>query len=212
MPLGKTGRAVNAGKPLASHLRAAAGNRAAPCYGAGMITRPAAPFLPVVLALLAVPLLAGCANGDSSRYPSLSIRDVERIKGSAEPVAPETALPGTAAPSADLAGRLAQLQQQAAAANQAFMGAVPSTESLIDAAAGSAVASENWSVATAALTRLDSLRNQASLALADLDKLYVDSEMEVGAVDAISAARGAVQAQVAGEEAVLDRLSARMPN
>lgn len=173
-----------------------------------MTTRTQAPFLPIVLALL----LAGCANGDSSRYPSLSIRDVERIKGSAEPVAPEVTPPGTAAPSTDLAGRLAQLQQQAATANQAFMGAVPSTENLIDAAAGSAVASENWSVATAALTRLDSLRNQASLALADLDKLYVDSEMEVGAVDAISATRDTVQAEVAGQEAVLDRLSARMPN
>jgi hypothetical protein len=173
-----------------------------------MTSRPAAPFLPVVLALL----LAGCANGDSSRYPSLAIRDVERIKGSADPVAAETTPAGTAAPSTDLAGRLARLQDQAASADRAFMAAVASTESLIDAAAGSAVASESWSVATAALTRLDALRNPASLALTDLDKLYVDSEMEVGAVEAISAARGAVQAEVAGQEAILDRLSARMPN
>ena len=207
MPLGKSFRPVNAGKPGKVDALTLLASALLSCYGPRMIDRPAAPLLAAVLALLCT----GCANGESSRYPSLAIRDVERVKGSAQPVTPDPGPAPPLAPSADLAGRLAQLDQQAQTANLAFLGAVSRTEAMVEAAAGSAVASENWSVATAALSQLDALRNPAALALADLDRLYVDSEMELGAVEAISAVRDGVQAQVQAQEATLDRIASRMP-
>lgn len=163
---------------------------------------------PVILALLASSLGA-CATGDNSRYPSLALRDVERISGTAQPVeAPPAAAP--VAPSADLAQRLVQLRQQAEGAHGNFMSSVPRTEQLVAAAAGAAVASENWSVAQAALGGLQAARNPALIALAELDELYVKSEMEVGAIEAIEVARDAVKTLVAAEEQELDRLAGRV--
>jgi hypothetical protein len=179
-----------------------AGKAEQACYGARMTKRFARPLL---LALLASSLGA-CATGNQDRYPSLAPRDVERISGTAQPVEAQPA-PAPVAPSIDLAERLVQLREQAERAHAQFMGTVPHTRQLVATASGAAVASENWSVAQAALGGLEAARNPALIALADLDGLYVKSEMDVGAVEAIETTRDAVKALVALEEQELDGLA-----
>lgn len=168
------------------------------------------PFTCAILAVLLSSSLGACATRDNDRYPSLALRDVERIKGTAEPVAAIPDAPAPVAPSADLTGRLDQLRAQAAAAHAGFSAELPRTEQLVSSASGAQIASESWSVAQAALGGLEAARNPALIALAELDALYVTSEMEVGAVEAIEAARDLVRALVKEEDEALDRLAERL--
>ena len=156
-------------------------------------------------ALLATILLGACASA-SADYPSLAIRDAERMTGSAEAVVAVPDLAPPAPPSADLAARLAQLQGEAAAAHRAFRAAQGRTSVLVRAASRVAVGSESWAVATVALADLESSRSQAMIALADLDALYVAGEVGGGANPAVLQARDGVTALVAEEDAVLANL------
>jgi hypothetical protein len=61
-----------------------------------------------------------------------------------------------------------------------------------------------------ALADLDSLRSRVAVSLAELDALWVDSNVDGGPRDAIGAARDSVEALVAQEDEVLARLRARV--
>lgn len=176
-----------------------------------MIARSTRPLRAASLfALGLVLVLGGCAGAQSGRYPSLALRDVERISQSdANPTQPPPAAP--VPPSAELAGHLAQLRRQAEDAHGNFMAELPRARGLVAAASGAPVASEGWSVGQAALSALGAARNPALTALADLDALYVKSELEVGAVEAIGVQRDTVKALVASEDESLDALARTMP-
>lgn len=159
--------------------------------------------------------LTGCAT--ASDYPSLARRPAERITGSAEVAAPSPApSPPPAPPSPQMAGRLAQLVEQARAAHAKFAARQGEAERLIGAASGSAVGSESWSVATIALADLESRRSEAMVALGELDAIYVGEAVqatetgEPGNADAASAAHAQVNGWLAEEDAVLDRLRGRL--
>lgn len=147
--------------------------------------------------------LAACASA-SEDYPSLAIRDAERVTGTMTPVAPPVIRP--AAPAAVL-DRVAQLETEAASANQAFAAATPGARRVVGAAGGQDIGSENWSVAQVALAGLEAERSKAMTALADLDRLYVDAGVEGTEIDRIAAARGNVAAQVEQQDAVLQELA-----
>ena len=175
------------------------------CYGAGMDWKPALhPAFRPALGIAAILTLSACA-GSPDRYPSLAIRDVERIYGSAQPVEPP-APPAPAQPSAELAQRLAQLQSEAANAHQAFLSALPRTRSLVNAARGSAVASDPWIAAQTGVSSLEANRNRVMLAMADLDKLLLQAEIEGGAREAIARTQEAVNGMVQEEDSVLQQL------
>ncbi|MEX0341196.1 MAG: hypothetical protein AB3N06_01285 [Erythrobacter sp.] len=165
-----------------------------------------------LVAPLAAILLAGCSGTAGDRYPSLAIRDVERAEGTFEPV------PGkrldVPAVEVDLAGgldaRLAALLTQAEAAHASFTSAVPTAESRVRAAAGSAIGSDSWAAAQVALADLDSARSTAAIALGDLDILFTAATVHAEDAAAIAATRDAVAALVAQEDAVLERLRARV--
>ncbi len=187
--------------------------RRAACYGGGMIR--AKTCRPSGLLLLA-PLLAlsACATG---QYPSLARRDAERITRSAE-VAPPPAEPAPAPPppGAGFTTRIAQLVAQAQGAHGRFAARRAATERAIGAAGGAAVASESWSVATVALSGLESARSEAMLALAQLDELYATEAVagteagDMRKAEAAGAAREQVTALIAEEDAVLARLRGRL--
>jgi hypothetical protein len=148
-------------------------------------------------------MLAACAK-DQGEYPSLARRPAERISGTA-PVVTPSPVPAPP-PSAELTGNLDRLVAQARAADVRFRAIAPRTRSLVDAAAGAAVASESWSVATVALADLESQRSQAMIALADLDALYAAEGIKQGDTSVIAAARDQVIALVREEDAVLNQL------
>jgi hypothetical protein len=151
-------------------------------------------------------LLSACAS--SGDYPSLAQRPAERAQGTFTPDAAEPAPPPPVAPSANLVARLSELRSQAEAAHAEFVRAAPAAERLASAAGSRG--SDSWAAAEVALADLDSIRSRVAVALADLDTLWVDSTIEPGPRESIGAARSAVEALVAEEDAMLARLRGRV--
>lgn len=182
-----------------------AGKRPIACYGACMIHRGLATIIAISLGALT----SACAS-DSGRYPSLAIRDAERVQGSAQPVEPQEAPPPAEAPSQDLLARLEQLKDEAAAAHKAFMATAPTAERQVAAARGAATASAAWVSAQVSLATLEASRGRLMIALADLDSLHVAAQLEGGARATISAARDEVDLLAQTENEIVSRLLSRI--
>jgi len=156
----------------------------------------------VAFALLA---LAGCAStGD--RYPSLSIRDAERVAGefAVAPAAPQVAPLPPIAP--ETAGLLGQLRATAAAAHRDFLAAVPGARRDVSAARGTGVTDDRWATAQVALADLDSARSDAAIALGDLDLLFADAALAQELRDEIVVVRAEVTGLIAEQDRVLAEL------
>ena len=157
---------------------------------------------PVVLALGAI--LGGCASVPDDRYPSLAIRDVERVTGQLDPPSARHFVPEPPAPST--LERLDELIAEAAAAHARFVDAAPAARATIEAASGAAVGAENWARAEVALADLQAIRSQTMIALADLDRIYVDAATGGTALERIAAARGEVGSLVEQESRLIEAL------
>jgi predicted dienelactone hydrolase len=122
----------------------------------------------------------------------------------------------TAPPSGSLTNRLAQLADQARAADRRFSERRGSAERLIAGGSGRTPGSEGWSVATVALADLASSRSDAMMALAELDRIYVDESIaaaETGdrsSIDAITVVRDQVTALISAQDETLARLHGRI--
>jgi len=154
------------------------------------------------LALLPLALLAGCATS-AGEYPSLGIREAERVAGTLQPAPPAYVPPP---PSAAALGQVDTLARQAEEAHQAFVAEAPRSSATVEAARGTSVGSESWARAEVALASLISARSRTMEPLADLDRLLVDAAVEGQDLARIAAARDAVEAHVAAEDAAIDRL------
>jgi hypothetical protein len=168
-----------------------------------MLCRPIS-FLPPLAALS----LAACASGASGDYPSLAKRPIEDRFAVVEtvPLAPPGPLP------ADLAGRLERWRSDADAAAAAFTALRGETEAAVTAARGAAPGSEAWVVAQQALSRLTVARGPLTVALGDIDALYV-ARQDGDAIDGlpdIVALRDDLAAQLAEQDAVLEGLTGRL--
>lgn len=154
--------------------------------------------------------LSACASTVED-YPSLAIRDAERVSGTMQAV--ETDPPPPPAPIAtDLRERLVQLQDQAAASHREFIEAAPVAERLVSGAANAAITTDRWAAAQVALADLDSARSATAIALGDLDLIFVDAALELDQRAEIVTARERVVALVAEEDAILARLRGRLTN
>ena len=172
----------------------------------------------LVLASLA---LSACA-ADQGQFPSLAKRPAERISGTdparvsgtsdvvaADGVTAPAPLPEIAASPA-LAARLGQLVGRIETVHQRFLARRPAAAARVSAAAGAAVASESWAVATVALADLESARSEAMIALADLDALWVTARIDGEEAPALAAGRDHAIALIAQEDAILAGLRARL--
>lgn len=163
-------------------------------------------------ACLAVTLALSACAADQGRYPSLARRPAERISGSSAVVAPAPApalLPEIAA-SPELAARLGQLVGRIETVHQRFLARRAAAAARVSAAAGAAVASDTWSVATIALADLESTRSEAMIALADLDAMWVTARIAGEEAPALAAARDHAIALIGQEDAILAGLRGRM--
>lgn len=137
-------------------------------------------ILPLVI--FALPI-AACA-GASTDYPSLAIRDVERLRSGAtdysNPAAPLVVLPQ------ETANRLAGLRADALAANAAFGRSLARAQPLVATARGAAVSTDRWAAAQVALADLSSQRSAMAAPLTDIELIYADT-FDTG-VDAASVA------------------------
>jgi hypothetical protein len=155
-------------------------------------------------------LIAGCASA-SKTYPSLAIRDAERVSGTfgaagSQPLAEPAPL------SEDVTVRLGQIRELAAANHQKFLSATPAAQRAVQSGANAAVASNSWAEAQIALSDLDSLRSQTAVALGDLDLLFVDTTLAFEQREAVAAARNNVAQLISAEDATLGDLRGRMRN
>lgn len=161
------------------------------------------PYLLTASASLA--LLAGCAS-DPGRYPSLAIRDFERVEGQFAVGGGIAALPPPAAPAPATIARAGALLEEANSAHGEFLATVGDTERLLAAARGLDAESNLWSEAQIALAVLDNRRALVATRLADLDLLMADASLAYEQLGEIEAARSAVVALTAEEDRILDRL------
>ena len=166
------------------------------------------------LLLAPVALLALSACATDPRYPSLAMRDFERVEGNAAPVEPEkTEAPAPAPLPSGLGERLAELRRQAEASHATFMRRADDARSRANAAAGAAQGSTRWSDAIVAISDVESARSDTMFALAELDSMLAlgaaeraDSGAAVG-LPQIAETRDSVAALVAEEDQVLVELT-----
>lgn len=157
------------------------------------------------LIALACAFTAACASGPDA-YPSLAIRDAERVSGTLQP-----AEPYVPTPVAPVVLENAQaLVEQAQGANESFRSQLGSARSAAQAARGAGFGSEPWAVASVAIAGLETERSRAMIALADLDRLTVAAATEGGALDELAAAQARVDAIVAQQTAEIDGLLASL--
>lgn len=154
---------------------------------------------------ITLPLLAGlcaCAT-PADQYPSLAIRDVERVTGTANAATPPPYAPPS--PTAETLDRLGKLQAEASAAHIAFTAQEARDRAVIARLSGAATGTDSWATGLAALADLSGLRSRTMVALADLDRIYADAAVAGEDLARIAAARDAVAALVAQEDAVIAR-------
>jgi hypothetical protein len=153
-------------------------------------------------ALVIIASLSACKSAEEDGYPSLAIRPAERATGTLQPVTRYVPPPTPPA----VSDRLAQLGAEVAGTHRAFEQAAPAARSAVNAAKGSGLGSEAWSVAQVAIAGLESARSRAMIALADLDRLYVAAATEGGELTRIAAARDAAIGKVEQENATISGL------
>lgn len=170
----------------------------------------------LTLAALSLPmLLSACASNPArDDYPSLAIRDAERVTGTAQPV-PADGKPDLAPVSASLDSRIAQALARASKAHSAFLAASPGASQLIATARGARSPADTWIAAQVALADLQSLRSDAVIAQADLDLLYADERAAdpariTPAAHALSEAREAIDTMVAEQNRTIAGLAAQL--
>jgi hypothetical protein len=162
---------------------------------------------PALIASSLALALSACAS-DTTNYPSLARRPIEKA-GASEVVAPgRTASPAPA--SQQDTDRLAALVEQARTAHQRFLAKQQRAAQTVAAGSGSVQGSETWAVASVALAELESERSAAMVALADLDQIFAAASTEGRATAAISAARDEVSGWIGDEDAVLAGLRGKL--
>lgn len=163
-----------------------------------------APRTFVALCLTAL-LLSACAGSDKT-YPSLAIRDAERVAGQFEPVAPADPPVPPVASAQEVAGIVAEATE----AHRRFTANEPGAQRLVNAARGSSRESNARSAALVALADLTSLRGQTVIALASLDDLATEAETTFAPTQEIRAAQNRVTQLVSEQDATIDSLGATL--
>lgn len=147
-------------------------------------------------------LLAACA-GDPDRYPSLAMRDFERVQG--QFAAPPAEAPQPVAPVATEA-EIGQLVAKAESAFSEFQAAQPGARQAIDAGRGRASDSLAYTEALLELAQLSSLRSNTALVLGEIDLLAMQASTQFAPEDEIKAAQAQVLEFIAQQDATLNDL------
>jgi hypothetical protein len=162
---------------------------------------------PQMLFALIMPGLAlsACA-GSGDRYPSLAVRDAERVAGQYIPgnsgLDPATSPAVAVVSSQDLA----QLVQAARNAHQKFLEARPRTRELARNGRAKGIDSDARARALIALADLSSLRSNTAIVLADIDLLEAQAATTLAPTQKIIAAQMTVAQLINEQTAMLDQL------
>ncbi len=163
-----------------------------------------------LLCFASVLTMSGCA-ASTARYPSLERWPAERMAFIPGTASTELATPPSGV-SAELAAHIARLLDQARGSRADFASRQTAAERAL--AAGGSPGSDSWARASVALALLESARDPAVQALAELDQLEVDNRTGQAGIEdadtaAIVTARDEVSAIAEEQAAVVTRLRAR---
>ena len=149
-------------------------------------------------------LLTGCA-ADTDRYPSLAIRDFERVQGTFE-VADQEEFDPPAPASANKLAEAVDLLSRAKLEHQSFVAFLPEVEQLLVAANGLGPEDNAWAEGQMAFAQLNTTRSRLAIILSDLDLMFADTSLSYQELDEIEAARESVRVLVAEEDEILTAL------
>ena len=153
---------------------------------------------------LCVMLLSACA-GSSDKYPSLAIRDVERVSGQFAG-GPEVKPVDLPIPPLTPDRNIASLLEAATGSHERFLAREPSVRRLATSARGAGVDSLLRGNALVALSDLTSLRSQTEIALADLDLLIAERTNRLEPADDAVAAHAQVLTLIGEQDRTLNAL------
>ena len=159
----------------------------------------------VLVHLASIAALTACA-APAEDYPSLAIRDAERFVGSMAPAEARTYTPAPLP--ADTLAQIAELERRALAAHNGFLADEPLARRRSNAARGSSPGSESWAQAQVAIAVLEGHRGDLMIALADLDRIYVDTSSAGAAIAGVEDARDTIAGLLRQENAVISELLA----
>jgi hypothetical protein len=152
-------------------------------------------------------MLTGCAT-NTDRYPSLAIRDFERVQGtfavSGEDVGIEPPAPASEASIKEAA----EMVSLARSAHQSFIGLMPDVERQLGAARGLGPDDDEWAKGQLAYAELTTKRSELAVVLGNLDLMFADASRSYQELAEIEEAREVVQQLVAEEDLVLGKLNA----
>jgi hypothetical protein len=156
-----------------------------------------------LLAALACTCAAACSTSPGD-YPSLAVRDAERVSGTMEPAEAYVAPPvseATIETAQDLYG-------QAMEAHESFFVRYRAAQPVVSAARGAGVGTEAWAQASVAIADVETERSKLMVLLAELDRLYVAATTEGSEPGEIEAAQARVSEAAAEETAKIDEMLA----
>lgn len=164
---------------------------------------------------LSAPLVLAACSGVGSGYPSLAIRDIERVSGSALPAPAESEAPSAPPVSEALDQRIARLVAQARSAHESFQSRAGSASRIVAAARGTRPPADRWIDSQIALADLQALRSTSMIALADLDQLFAEDRLAFSdelspSAEALNRARQQIGAWVEEEDQLIARLAGQI--
>lgn len=155
---------------------------------------------------VALASLSACSR-DTTRYPSLAPRAVEKL-GFAEPEVPVV----EAKPDPALDAKIAEFGVKLDRLAKGFAGDAAKADAAAAKAKGKAVGSDAWLDAQTALAQLDDWRAQTSSLLSDIDVIAADRAAKLApAYPALGAVRERIAAEAAKQAATIDRVQASLP-
>ena len=155
-------------------------------------------------AVILATVLTGCAAADG-RYPSLAVRDAERL-GSPVEVPPPLSVGPTAASMETVFEALTSANRW----NTLFEGDLKGVRQLIDASKGLGPQNDTRAQALVALANLTSLRGQTAGVLATLDQLEAESAVKFHPLKEVRDAQARVAMMLQQQDAVLDSLEGEL--
>lgn len=160
-----------------------------------------------VVALAGV-VLAGCA-AEKGKYPSLAVRDAERVTGQLTPTQPDDP-PAVPTRPANESERIGDSLTIARNAFDKFQAEENAAGSLIQAASDDPASEDKRSRALVAIASLSSLRGQTVQALAQLDQMEAEAASTFAPLEDIQRAQFAITHLLDQQDATLARLASEM--
>ena len=158
---------------------------------------------PSILAALCAALLTSACAGSGDKYPSLAIRDAERVQSRFTPAPPSDRAPIRPVASAS---EIEALVDQAQASHAQFRSAQAQAKALVGDARGRGIDTNARQRALVALADLTALHGDTAVPMSDLDMLNAQAATSFAPTEAIEAARASILALLAEQEGTLNAL------